>query len=198
MILELVRSRRQKYGKPVLIGESGLDARGLKGTLVESPRAPIGLANAIWAAAVSGAMAGRMLWWEDGYRIYPGVEVKTRSWNLAKPVARFVEDVNFAGMKPLAVDASDRVLGGALASENAIIGWFRDARCAAPDWPVRRLEGAEIEFDLPSAESEWLLQFFDTQSGGAFEKKTIRQENRRIRIALPAFQNSVALKMRAK
>ena len=70
LIIDTVRQRLRRYGRPVFIGESGLDSRGLEGTLAEAPRAHVGIRHAIWAALVSGAMNGRMLWWQDGHDLF--------------------------------------------------------------------------------------------------------------------------------
>ncbi len=67
LIVSSVRQRLSRYGKPVFIGESGLDARGPEMPLNVAERAHIGIRYAIWASVVSGAMNGRMLWCEDGY-----------------------------------------------------------------------------------------------------------------------------------
>ena len=67
LILSTVRERLRKYGKPVLLGECGLNSAPPRGTLDVAARAEVGIRHAIWAAVVSGAMNGRMLWWQDGY-----------------------------------------------------------------------------------------------------------------------------------
>jgi hypothetical protein len=59
MILRSVRQRLATYGKPVMLGECGLDWRPPRGTLDVSERAPVALRHAIWAAMVSGAAT----WW---------------------------------------------------------------------------------------------------------------------------------------
>ena len=67
-ILDSVRELRTTYNKPVFIGESGLDTllpSDPANSLTLEPEAPVGINQAIWAAAVSGAMTGRMLWFED-------------------------------------------------------------------------------------------------------------------------------------
>lgn len=83
MILDTVREWRTLYpGKPLFIGESGLDARKPVDplripveTLTMSAHAPVAINQAIWAAAVSGAMTGRMLWFEDGYdQFHPALD----------------------------------------------------------------------------------------------------------------------------
>ena len=67
LILKSVRERLRDYGKPVLIGECGLDWAPPRGTLEVAPGAEVGIRHAIWASVVSGAMSGRMLWWQDGW-----------------------------------------------------------------------------------------------------------------------------------
>ena len=76
LILQTVRQRLKQYGKPIFLGESGLDARPPVNTLSVGAEAPAGIKNAIWAAAVSGVMNGRMLWWEDGYDAYYHLDLR--------------------------------------------------------------------------------------------------------------------------
>lgn len=66
--------------KPVLLGESGLDAAPPEGmTLSSAPGAAVGLRHAIWAELVSGAASARALYWEDGYAAYyPGTGLPAR------------------------------------------------------------------------------------------------------------------------
>ncbi|MFQ5808460.1 MAG: hypothetical protein ACE5JM_02480, partial [Armatimonadota bacterium] len=155
MIIQSVRQRLERYGKPVLIGESGLDARGIKDTLVVAPRAHVGIRHAIWASVVSGAMNGRMLWWEDGYDQYARLDLRTRYKDASAPAARFVEGVDFAGFRPVAATGSYGVIGAALGNEGVVLGWFRDAQCAAPDWPVRRLDGQSVALSVRGSAPEW-------------------------------------------
>ena len=88
-VIDQVRTLRANYGKPVFIGEIGLDSRKPVDTLrmslinpssvcpgtpqqtcTMSGNAPIAINQAIWAGAVSGALNARMLWFEDGYDRY--------------------------------------------------------------------------------------------------------------------------------
>ena len=65
-----------EYGKPVLIGESGLSAAAPVGnTETTEANAALDVRHAVWAGVVSGAMNARGLWWEDGYAVYepPGL-----------------------------------------------------------------------------------------------------------------------------
>lgn len=74
-IIDHVRLRRTAYGKPVFIGESGLDelfqgvVNGDLNALTLNERGWIGINQAIWAGAVAGSMNARNLWYEDGYDV---------------------------------------------------------------------------------------------------------------------------------
>ena len=197
MIVEWVRRLRGRYGKPVLIGESGLDARGIRDTLVVAPRAHIGIRHAIWASMVSGAMNGRMLWWEDGYDQYSRLDVRTRYKHASAPVARFVEGVDFAGFGPIQATPTGGITGAALGHERLVLGWFRDVQCAPPDWPVRPVEDEAVVLAVPGSEREWRVQFFDTDSSEALATRTVRREGAGVRVPMPPFESSVAFKMSA-
>jgi hypothetical protein len=198
MVIESVRQRLERYGKPVLIGESGLDSRGVRGTLVVAPRAHIGIRHAIWASVVSGAMNGRMLWWEDGYDQYERLDVRTRYKNASAPVARFVEGVDFAGFRPVQVTATAGVSGAAIGHEQLVLGWFRDAQCGAPDWPTRRVEGEAVALRVPGSTRQWQVSFYDTVSADVVATQSVRGSAGEVRLLLPAFEDSIAFKMLAQ
>ncbi|MGD8238693.1 MAG: hypothetical protein PVH68_09090 [Armatimonadota bacterium] len=195
MIIRSVRQRLQRYGKPVLIGESGLDASGIQDTLVVAPRAHVGIRHAIWASVVSGAMNGRMLWWEDGYDQYARLDLRTRHRDASAPAARFVEGVDFARFTPVVATGSDGVSGAAIGNERVVLGWFRDAQCGAPDWPVRRVEGEIVVLRVRGSAPEWHVQFHDTGSGDVVTRRTVRGKGAEVSVPLPAFEESIAFKM---
>ena len=197
MILQSVRERLRRYGKPVFIGECGLDARGFRDTLADNPRVRIGIQHAIWASTVSGAMDGRMLWWEDGYGRFQRRDYYAQFDQVAAPVARFVEGVDFAGFRPIATTDSREILGGAIGNERLVLGWFRDARCAPPDWPVRRVEGQSVTLGIPGIEPQWNVEFCDTASSVSLGSLSVCREGRRLTIPLPPFQDSIAFKARS-
>ena len=191
MIVDSVRNRLRQYGKPVLIGECGLDARPPARTITPAERAPIGIRHALWASVVSGAMNGRMLWWEDGYDKYEHADIAGRYEDAAAPMARFVKGISFKDLKPADVMLSKNLKGAALASNKLIIGWFRDAHCSPPDWPVRRLSGESIT--LPKAGGKrWTVQFYDTRTGKPMGEGAPVDRPDGLVIALPEFSESVA------
>jgi len=194
MILRTVRARVARYKKPVLIGECGLDSRPPAGTPTASPHAHVGVRNAIWASAVSGAMAGRMLWWEDGCDRYGKLDLRTRYKDVGAPVARFVAGTDFSGFRLTDTITTDRLLGGAIGNRQEILAWLRDARCVAPDWPVRGVEGQLVALIVPGARPGWSVTFHDTATGDPIGTAPARVEGETVLVTLPAFSGSIAFK----
>lgn len=197
MVVDSVRERLRKYGKPVLIGECGLDARPPVNTITLAERATIGIRHALWASVVSGAMNGRMLWWEDGYDKYEHADIAGRYADAATPMARFVKGISFQELKPADVMLSKNLKGAALASNKLIIGWFRDAQCNPPDWPVRRVSAEAVT--LPKTGGKrWTVQFYDTLAGNPIGEAVTVDRLDALVIALPEFSESIAVIARCK
>jgi len=197
LLLDVTRDRLRRYGKPVLLGECGLDWRPPAGTLTVSPRAETGIRLAIWASVVSGALSGRMLWWEDGYDKYEGSRVAERYRDSSVRAARFVEGIATADMATAAVVASPEVKGAALASASSLVAWFRDARCNPPDWPVRTVEGARVTIAAPGKAARWRVRFTDTVTGAALGETSCTRTPGGLVVSLPAFREAVALRAKA-
>jgi hypothetical protein len=194
LILSAVRARLRKYGKPVLLGECGLDAAPPRGTLDVAPRAAVGIRHAIWAAVVSGAMNGRMLWWQDGYDQFEKADLCRHYHQAAAPAAAFVRGVDYTGFEPVSCDLPAGVKGAVLGNGKERLGWFRDARCGPPDWAMRRLSDQQVAVD--AAGKSWQVEFFDPVTGKSTGKRQITPRGQRLRIPLPAFRGSVAVKLK--
>lgn len=207
VIVADVRRVYAAYQKPVMIGESGLSAETPdkdSGKLTVAEHASRGVHHAIWAAAVSGAMNGRALYWEDGYGLYfPGL-----SWNFLKKytqaefsAASFVSQIDFAGFQPLEVDflPGTQVWGAASGSEHSVVGWFRDATCEPPDWPLLPVvSGQAVTIHVPGSVSAWKVDFYDTQTGaGILASAAITAQDGKINLSLPDFKDDIAFKMTA-
>ncbi|MFQ5810537.1 MAG: hypothetical protein ACE5JM_13050, partial [Armatimonadota bacterium] len=113
------------------------------------------------------------------------------------PAARFLEGVDFAGVRPVAATAGDSVSGAALGNEGVVLGWFRDAECVPPDWPVGRVEGEVVALSMRGSAPEWQVQFHDTSSGDVVARRTVRGKGSEVSVPLPAFEESIAFKMLA-
>jgi hypothetical protein len=151
-ILDQVRLRRATYGKPVFIGESGLDQIFPDvNALTINARGWIGINQAIWAGAVAGSMNARMLWYEDGYDNDSLGRVNLCGLGLAHynaeqvcldggiltlhevyqsaslPVKNFLVNVDYSGFEPgTLTPVSANLMGAALGNDTDVIGWVRD------------------------------------------------------------------------
>ena len=199
MILRVVRQRLARYGKPVLIGECGLDWRPPRppdGTFDTAPRAKVGIRHAVWASVVSGAMCGRMLWWQDGYDQFEKADLLRHHQTVASTAAAFVKGVDYTGFKPVTCTPGAELIGGALGNERAVLGWFRDARCKPPTWPVRRVEGAAVSLRVKHA--RWRVRFVDPVTGKTVQDREVTAADGRLNLTLPAFEDSIAFKLEAQ
>jgi hypothetical protein len=192
MLLDSVRDRLRRYGKPVLIGEAGLDWRPPAQTLTVAERATIGIRHALWASAVSGAVNGRMLWWEDGYDKYEHADVAGRYRDAAAPVARFVRGVSYAGLLPATVTASGELRGAALAGDRLVLAWFRDARCGPPEWPTGDVAEATVSVEMPGRAPRWSVRFYDTRTGLPMGEQETTEARGQLSVRLPVFRESIA------
>jgi hypothetical protein len=190
LILKTVRDRLRQFGKPVLIGESGLDAGPPHSTLDTAPRAAIGIRHAIWAGVVSGAMNGRALWWQDGYDQFEKADLCRDYHEAAATAVAFVRGVDFTNFAPVPCECSPGVKGAVLGNQRLRLAWFRDAKCEPPDWPVMPLSGQYIMMSAPG--SIWEAEFFDPITG----KTRINVQDGRLRIELGEFQDAVAIRLK--
>jgi hypothetical protein len=194
LILKTTRERLQRYGKPVLIGESGLHSGPPHGTLDVAPRAEVGIRHAIWAAVVSGALNGRALWWQDGYDRFEHADLCSRYQQAAATAAAFVRDVDYAGFAPVPCVLSAGLKGALLGNDRLRLGWFRDAACEPPEWPVRPLPGQTVTMEAPG--DAWQIEFIDPVTGQTIGQSRLTVRERHLQLALPAFQGSLAVRLK--
>jgi hypothetical protein len=199
LLLTAVGTRRAEYGKPVLIGESGLSAAAPSGgTFTTAPNAPRDVKHAIWAGVVSGAMNARGLWWEDGYAIYepPGLAFVNGYADAEAAAAKFVSGLDFTGAAPLALGTSADLTGGAVGSASQIVGWVRSAACATPDYACDTpLTGETATITVPGAANSWKVTFFNTATGAALPGSTIATGDGAIVVPLPSLTDDLAFTM---
>lgn len=208
MILEVARALRG-YGKPLLLGESGLDFRAPDGTTpTTAPTAPRATRHAVWAALVSGFMNGRALWWEDGYarlqypdraeaaafvRDYAGVE---------RGATSFVAGRDLAGLRALEASATPRVAGGAIGDGRTVLGWFRVPRCdfsgEAEVECAQVVAGESVRVAAPGDAASWQATFHDPSTGAALgEPIAVTRDGAAVPVPLPDFTDDVAFVLTA-
>ena len=194
LILSAVRVRLAKYGKPVLIGESGLNSGPPRGTLEDAPHAAVGIRHAIWAAIVSGAMNGRALWWQDGYDQFEKADLCRYYQQASLPAARFVRDIDFSNFAPVLCVFSAGVKGAVIGNDQVRLAWFRDVHCDPPDWPMPPVSGQTMTVDASGV--DWQIEFFDTTTGESTGKSQVTVQDQRLRISLPEFRGSIGVQLK--
>jgi hypothetical protein len=195
-----VRNYLTAYGRPVLIGESGLSAAtpdSADGHVTVSDMAPAGIRHALWASVVSGAMNGRGWYWEDGFGIYfpeLGMPFLEKYQTTERPAADFVQGVDFAGFKPVKAFFSPGLWGAVTGNDHSMIGWYRDAKSEPPAWPTNRLiSGVTVSIVAPGASGDWRVVFIDTRTGKRIiVSDMIRAREQKLAITLPDFKDDIA------
>ena len=193
LILSTVRQRLTKYGKPVFIGECGLSASSPHNTLDVAPHARIGIQHAIWASMVSGAMNGRMLWWQDGYDIFEKVDLRSQYEQVAAPAVAFLQDIDFNGFKPVSCVLSNALVGAMIGNDKTILGWFRDAQCEPPEWPIKLVLGQTVTLDASG--HSWQIEYFDPTTGQSKDKSLLATQAGRLHIVLPEVKDAIAIRL---
>jgi hypothetical protein len=187
------------FHKPVLIGESGLNVNVTPGAPPVSANAFIGVQNAIWAEAVSGAMNGRALWFEDGYDLFGNFNISNSYRNVSVPIVNFVSGVDYAGFAPIPISTTSEVTGAIIGSKGTMLGWFRDVNCTfQTNWERDQINGQIVTVTSIGGKS-WAVQFYDTATGDpiANSGSTIMTQNNQLIIPLPSFTMSIAFKLTA-
>jgi hypothetical protein len=170
-----VHSVWESTSKPVLVGESGLDAAAPEGmTLTSAPRAAAGLQHAIWAELVSGAASARALYWEDGYAAYypaTGLPLVTLQRGLEREAARWLIGKDFRGRSPVAVSGDAPLFGWALVDDARASGWARNGELTPPEWSGPPLPGARVRVSLPPdvPDGAWVVTTTHPEDGAVAE-----------------------------
>ncbi len=201
--LKHVRAYLDAYDKPVLIGESGLNAaepNTTTGAITLAPNTRIGLQHAIWAEAVAGTMNGRAFFWEDGYGIYfpeMGMPALQSLTDLEAPAQRFLQGVDWIDFRPIPARASAGIFGAALGDQHSIIGWYRDASSEPPNWPLQPVvSGQSVTLTVPGTAAQWQVDFYDARTGtDLLASHTVAQQADQLTLALPDFTDDIAFKL---
>ncbi len=205
-IISEVRNYLTTYKRPILIGESGLNAAtpdSTDGEITVAKNANLGIQHAIWAAVVSGAMNGRALYWEDSFGIYfPNLGIPWMQKYEAEelPAANFVNGIDFSGFQPLASIFSAGVWGSAVGNEKMVLGWYRDATSEPPNWNMQGLVSKQtVTLTVPGSGSNWQVDFYDTKTGTKIiASDSLTRAGNSITVALPDFQDAIAFKLYPK
>jgi hypothetical protein len=139
-------------------------------------------------------MNGRALWWQDGYDQFEKADLCRHYHQAAAPAAAFVRGVDYTGFAPVPCELSDGLKGAVLGNDTMRLGWFRDAKCEPPEWPMKLVSGLTVAMDAPG--ESWQAEFFDPATGKSMGEGRLKTQAGRLRITLPEFQGSVAVRLK--
>jgi hypothetical protein len=105
----------------------------------------------------------------------------------------FVLGLDHSGFRPLPCVFSAGVTGAVLGSDTVRLAWCRDVDCAPPVWLQRPLLGQTLAIEVPGA--AWQVEFIDPVSGRSGGTMRLAIQDRRLQVALPEFEGSIALRL---
>jgi hypothetical protein len=181
------------FGKPVLLGEEGLDAGPPVDTMDARPRAFVGYRQAVWTALTSGLANGGMFWWISGY----GKGERDGAFpDVCKAAASFAASLDVSRMQPLAVTGDSGMPASALGDAGTVIGYARDGACAAPDWPSRTLSGKRVTLETPW-KGGGRVTYLDPITLKAVASERVSVQNASVTLSLPDFPEDLVFRIDA-
>ncbi len=197
----------RRYGKPLLIGETGMVDRAWGCSEyqdayrhAQSPKDKEGviLHNAIWAPFFAGASGTAMHWWWayyiDAFNLY----------HHYRPFVEFTADVpwNRFDFAPLELKCSAAAVRALARGHRAwgIVGWLHHKenvwkRAVAEGKTPGTVTDATVTLDdVPAGNHE--LIWFDSWKGGELSRVELEHAGGALKLTVPAFSRDVAFKLR--
>lgn len=189
----------RKLGKPMILGEYGLDAEG---KLEEQDPNGYHLWEASWVALASGFGSGAMSWWWDTY-LRPKDLFKTQ---LA--MARVAAAVDLRGLhEPLpedviVTDAAGESLNlfGRLGKDRMLLlvrhpeSYWKTANAKG----MPEVSGAYVVLPGPPAVL-WKARFFDSWTGAVVQTSAVQSDDRGImQVVVPRFTGAIVIELQAQ
>ncbi len=186
--------REHASDKPVLIGEFGL-ANPKWGLSDDMKRDGEGVHfhNCLWASAFAGSSGTAMFWWWDQLD-------RQNAYHHYRPLAKFLADVSFVGLKPIKSTLSDdrlRALG--YKGSNRAYIWLADGsaiwwnRIVDNNKPAK-INRATIEIEALDP-GTYNVQWWHTHEGKVVKNERVPVTDGPLRISVPSFSGDIACKV---
>jgi hypothetical protein len=187
--------REHGPGKPVLIGEFGLATEkwGLSENMKKDSDG-VHFHNCLWASAFSGVSGTAMFWWWDQLD-------RQDAYGHYRPLAEYLADVSFAGMRKIRATASDeRVRVQGYQGEGVAYFWVCNRE--ATWWNVvierrepGRIKGASLEIE-GLGDGDYSLEWWDTREGKVAKRERASSRGGKLRVSVPEFAQDIACKVK--
>ena len=186
--------REHSPSKPVLIGEFGLATPkwGLSDHMKQDSKA-VHFHNSLWASAFAGNSGTAMFWWWDQLD-------KQNAYGHYKPLADFLTDVSFTGLRKLKADASDKHLRllGYQGSDRAYL-WLFNQKAAWSNIVIEKNQPTEIKNATISVlglqPGTYTVEWWTTNNGSIIQKRQVSHTAGTLKINVPPFNRDIACKI---
>ncbi|NNL65040.1 MAG: DUF5060 domain-containing protein [Myxococcales bacterium] len=194
--LSRMTGRLLQFGKPVLIGEAGIDFRGIAETLAEDPEGE-GFHDIVWTGLFAGAIGSGMSWWWDGvvdpqdwYFHFEGLARLTAG--VAFPQERFRQSIE-------AVDGAPDVSAWVLSGKDTVLAWLKNGRHEYYHPDRAPVSGAELVVPLQRGDA-WAGYWLDPWTGAILAPAALSTPPVKgpPTLAVPDFSRDVALRLDRK
>ncbi len=179
----------QRFGKPVLVGEVGVDYRGPAETLAADPHGSA-FHDFLWSGLFSESAGTGMSWWWDNV-----VDPQDWYYHLG-PLASVLAGQRLAGMQAEAATAEGAAGlrawlllgpdGGVAWVKNVANQWF------SPDGST--ISGATLRLPV-RWEGSWTATWVDTYGGGTMSTVDVESSGGETTLDIPDFARDIALRL---
>ncbi len=186
---------KEKYKKPHLVGEFGLDVGGNDPLLDPEGYA---IHNAIWTTLLSGSCGSAMSWWWDNH-IHPN-----NLYFHYKALGEFIKDVkfteeNFKRVKNYKISGINRNLKiFGLSGKNYTLLWLYDPNMVysyKKELPKIFPENILGTLSLPMEKGKYKVIFFDAYKGETVKYEIIESFISELKVNIPNFERDMGIKI---
>jgi hypothetical protein len=187
--------REHAPSKPVLIGEFGLATPkwGLSDHMKQDSKA-VHFHNSLWASAFAGSSGTAMFWWWDQLD-------RQDAYGHYKPLADFLADVSFTGLRKPKADASDkqlRLLG--YQGKDRVYLWLFNPKASWSNIVIEKNQPKEIKDTSISIQNldsgTYTIEWWNTHDGTIVKKQQVSLTTGPLKITVPPFTCNIACKIR--
>jgi hypothetical protein len=187
--------REHAPGKPALIGEFGLATPkwGLSEYMKQDEKG-VHFHNSLWASAFAGPSGTAMFWWWDQLD-------RQDAYGHYRPLAAFLADVSFAGLKPLkAVTGNQRLRLLGHQGDDCAYLWIFDTDATWWNQVVDKKKPAPIAeagIEMKGLRpGNYSLEWWDTHEGRVVRTEEVSCTQDSLQMRVPSFSGDIACKLK--